>query len=276
MFDPLQIPNVFRARSVRSSTRKTLPTGFDALDAALLGGWPHPALIEILIDAYGIGELRMLLPLLRSLASINSSPLIVWLNSPYLPNAVALEQSGVHATNWVSRDLSERDLLWISEQCLRSTASSAVLAWSKAPSTAALRRLKLAAASTSSVGSCFVHWLRRVSRHPQRSGSRCGPSAIDCASMSSSSRVANQRRYLWICLSARARRRSHHELAARVAFGSAEPGVRGGSSCADGATAATDERAGPGREIDSTPPRLARDSFAGVAAAFDADAIAAR
>jgi protein ImuA len=155
MFDPLQIPNVFRARSDGSFARRTLSTGFDALDAALVGGWPQPALIEILIDAYGIGELRMLLPLLRSLASTNSSPLIVWLNSPYLPNAVALEQSGVHATNWVSRDLSERDLLWVAEQCLRSHASSVVLAWSKAPSTAALRRLKLAAASTSTVGIVF-------------------------------------------------------------------------------------------------------------------------
>lgn len=46
MFDPLQIPNVFRARSVRPSARKVLPTGFDDLDAALTGGWPHPALIE--------------------------------------------------------------------------------------------------------------------------------------------------------------------------------------------------------------------------------------
>jgi hypothetical protein len=52
-------------------------------------------------------------------------------------------------------DLSERDVLWAAEQCLRSNGSSAVLAWISASSTAALRRLKLAAASTSSVGVIF-------------------------------------------------------------------------------------------------------------------------
>lgn len=155
MFDPLQIPNVFRARSVRPLARKVLPTGFDDLDAALMGGWPQPALIEVLVDVHGIGEVQVLLSLLRAIASMNSSPLVVWLNPPYTPNAVALEQARVQATNWVARDLSERDLLWAAEQCLRSSASSAVLAWSAASSTAALRRLKLAAVSTGSVGIIF-------------------------------------------------------------------------------------------------------------------------
>lgn len=132
MFDPLQIPNVFRARSVRPSARKVLPTGFDDLDAALKGGWPQPALIEVLVDVYGIGEVQVLSPLVRALVSMSSSPLVVWLNPPYTPNAVALEQAGVQATNWLARDLSERDLLWGAEQCLRSKASSAVLAWSSA------------------------------------------------------------------------------------------------------------------------------------------------
>jgi hypothetical protein len=56
MFDPLQIPHVFRARSVRPSKRGVLTTGFDDLDAALMGGWPHPALIGVLVDVYGIGR----------------------------------------------------------------------------------------------------------------------------------------------------------------------------------------------------------------------------
>lgn len=155
MFDPLQIPHVFRARSVRPPARKVLPTGFDDLDAALMGGWPQPALIELLVDVHGIGEMQVLVSLLRALASMHSSPLVVWLNPPYTPNAVALEQARVQATNWLARDLSERDLLWAAEQCLRSNASSAVLAWSSASSTAALRRLKLAAVSTRSVGIIF-------------------------------------------------------------------------------------------------------------------------
>jgi protein ImuA len=155
MFDPLQLPHVFRARSVRPSTRKVLPTGFGDLDVALMGGWPQPALIEVLVDVYGIGEVQVFVPLLRALVSRSSSPLIAWINPPYTPNAVALEQTRIHATNWLLRELSERDVLWAAEQCLRSNANSAVLVWSSAPSMAALRRLKLAAVSTSSVGIIF-------------------------------------------------------------------------------------------------------------------------
>jgi protein ImuA len=155
LLDPLQIPNVFRAGSVRPSARTLVPTGFDQLDTALVGGWPHPALIEVLVDVYGIGEVQLLVPLLRALVPTSSSPLVLWLNPPYTPNAVALQQARIHAKHWLMHDLSERDVLWAAEQCLRSNGSSAVLAWISASSTAALRRLKLAAASTSSVGVIF-------------------------------------------------------------------------------------------------------------------------
>lgn len=154
MFDPLQIPNVFRARSVGAPGRKVVPTGFGALDAALVGGWPHPALIEILVDVYGIGELQLLLPLLRTLRSTGNA-LIVWLNPPYTPNSVAFEQSRLSATHWLANDLTERDVLWAAEQGLRSSATAAVLAWCSEPTVAGLRRLKLAAASTSSVAIVF-------------------------------------------------------------------------------------------------------------------------
>ena len=31
-----------------------------------MGGWPQPALIEVLVDVYGIGEVQVLVPLLRA------------------------------------------------------------------------------------------------------------------------------------------------------------------------------------------------------------------
>jgi protein ImuA len=154
MFDPLQIPHVFRARSVGGSARKVVPTGFPELTTALAGGWPHPALIEVLVDAYGIGELHLLLPLLRTLLA-NGSSLIVWLNPPFTPNGVAFEQSRISATHWLASDLSERDVLWAAEHGLRSNACAAVLAWTVAPTMTGLRRLKLAAASTASVAIVF-------------------------------------------------------------------------------------------------------------------------
>jgi protein ImuA len=119
MFDPLQIPNVWRAQSIHPHASLE-PTGFDALDAALGGGWPAPAFIEILTDVYGIGEIQVILPLLRSLMKrAPAPPLIVWLNPPHQPNAVALAQHGLmDGHHWLAMNLSPRDTLWSMERAL--------------------------------------------------------------------------------------------------------------------------------------------------------------
>ena len=45
------------------------PTGHAALDAALpSGGWPESALVEVLLPADGLGELRLVLPTLANAA----------------------------------------------------------------------------------------------------------------------------------------------------------------------------------------------------------------
>jgi hypothetical protein len=165
MFDPLQIPNVFRADAAHSSQARAIPTGFSSLDEALGGGWVQPALIEILTDAYGIGELQLLLPLLRA-QQINppQPPLIVWLNPPYAPNAVALAQHEIRASHWLAMKLSERDALWSAEKALRSGATSAVLLWAVNPASAALRRLKLATSETNVIGILFRE--RRAAAQP--------------------------------------------------------------------------------------------------------------
>lgn len=155
-FDPSQIPHVFHARSLQGSTRKRIPTGFGELDDALLGGWPAPALIELLIDIYGIGELQLLLPLMRTLARQGPQPaLFVWLNPPYVPNGVAFVQHQLNARHWLTASLGERDVLWATEQTLRANACSMVLAWASTTNTAALRRLKLAAIGSQCVGILF-------------------------------------------------------------------------------------------------------------------------
>jgi protein ImuA len=155
-FEPLQIPHVFHARSVQRSSHARIPTGFPSLDDALRGGWPTPALIEILIDVYGIGELQLLLPLLARLTRDGPQPaLLVWLNAPHIPNGVAFAQHRIDARHWVAAGLQARDVLWSCEQALRSQACSVVLAWTSTSNTAALRRLKLAAVSAHSVGILF-------------------------------------------------------------------------------------------------------------------------
>jgi protein ImuA len=155
-FDPMQIPHVYHARSMQSSSRRSIPTGFNELDRALLGGWPTPSLIEVLIDAYGIGELQLLLPLFRKLIQDGPQPpLMIWLNSPYIPNGVAFAQHQIVAHHWLTERLQERDVLWAAEQALRSNACSIALAWISTSNMAALRRLKLAAMNSGSVGVLF-------------------------------------------------------------------------------------------------------------------------
>lgn len=156
MIDPLHIPHVFHARSLQRSGRARISTGFSELDEALHGGWPAPALIEILTDVYGIGELQLLLPFLTKLIQVGPQPaLFVWLNSPHTPNGVAFAQHRVDARHWIAADLAERDLLWACEKSLRSQACSVVLAWVATSNGAAFRRLKLAAMSAQSVGIVF-------------------------------------------------------------------------------------------------------------------------
>jgi cell division inhibitor SulA/protein ImuA len=146
MFDPLQIPNVWRAQSLAPET-SLKATGFAALDAALGGGWPQPAMIEMLTDFYGIGELQLILPLLRAsvVPATPAPPVIAWINPPYEPNAVALAQQALlDRPHWLITTASNKDALWSMEQALKAGACAAVLAWVSSITTPSLRRLKLA------------------------------------------------------------------------------------------------------------------------------------
>jgi protein ImuA len=147
-----QFPHVWRAN--HSPARgQTIPTGFAELDQALGGGWPNPALIELLNDSTGIGELQLLLPLLRhQLASLPDS-VVLWINPPYTLNAVALMQVAMEPSRqWIVSNLAPRDVLWSMECALRSGAAAAVLAWSAHAPATALRRLKLASMSHEGIG----------------------------------------------------------------------------------------------------------------------------
>ncbi len=54
------------ARAAASELGGAVPSGYEALDACLPGGgWPERGLIEFLLDEHGIGELQIVMPLLR-------------------------------------------------------------------------------------------------------------------------------------------------------------------------------------------------------------------
>ena len=96
-----------RARHLPTAARH-VPSGHEALDALLpRGGWPQCGLIELLLDEHGIGELQIVMPLLRRAnpdpAVAGEGRWIAWLAPPFLPYAPALMQCGVRARTAIDR-----------------------------------------------------------------------------------------------------------------------------------------------------------------------------
>jgi hypothetical protein len=139
----LQTRKVWRGRAAPPPAGEQ-PTGWAALDAALpAGGWPDAALSEILLPADGVGELRLLLPTLGRL-SRGPRP-VVLVAPPYAPCVAGWQQHGVDMRRVEIIAAGEADVLWATEQCLRSGSCAAVLAWPRQADDRALRRLQVAA-----------------------------------------------------------------------------------------------------------------------------------
>lgn len=164
MSDPLerllQHPSLWRAGGQANPNRRVIPSGHSELDARLPGGgWPFPALIELLVERWGVGELDLLIPALRRLttdAAGSRVRTLAWLNPPYIPYAPALTERGLNpADALVTAPLSTVQTLWATEQALRSGACAAVLAWVDRAATPSLRRLKLAAQEGGCLGMLF-------------------------------------------------------------------------------------------------------------------------
>jgi hypothetical protein len=140
---------------VASAENAGLSTGYAALDQCLPGGgWPQRGLIEILADQRGIGELRLLMPVLASLCTGKAGGWITWVSPPGQPYAPALADWGID----LSRFLVVRagtGTEWAMDQALRSEACSAVLGWANPRNPQALRRLQLAAEQSRSLAFLF-------------------------------------------------------------------------------------------------------------------------
>jgi len=134
-----------------------LASGFEMLDAELPGGgWPLSTLTELLLPHAGVGELRLLAPVLAVQQHEQRS--LMWFDPPAAPCAWALSALGIDMRQLVlvrsRKPLKSRarerlpaaDVLWALEQTLKSGHVGAVLAWLPARLPAdALRRLQLAA-----------------------------------------------------------------------------------------------------------------------------------
>ena len=136
-------------------------TGFAQLDAALFDrGWPRAGLMELLGDARGIGELRLLLPALTALAATENRWL-AWVDPPLVPYAPALEAAGIDlAKVLVIRPEGKGEALWALEQALKTGACSAALGWVPEAELgfSELRRLSLAARQGGAWCTLFRPW----------------------------------------------------------------------------------------------------------------------
>ena len=151
----LENPRVWRGSS-HTDTKTGLASGYPKLDRCLPGGgWPQQALTEILIEQYGIGELRLLMPALARLSSEESQlhygepsepGWIAWIAPPFQPYAPALQQCGIDLSRMlIVRPKDDSELLWSAEQALSSGTCAAVLLWPDKLDDQASRRLQLAA-----------------------------------------------------------------------------------------------------------------------------------
>jgi hypothetical protein len=162
--DLLADARVFRIKDVSagqplSSSRPVWSTGRRALDARLPGGgWPTASLVEVLIDAAGLGEIQLFLPALvqSQRRRDGDARWIVWIAPPHEPFAPALAQQGIELDRFiVVRPASAMEALWAAEQALSSGVCAAVLLWLKGSDDRWLRRLKLAAEEGGALGVLF-------------------------------------------------------------------------------------------------------------------------
>jgi protein ImuA len=163
-------PALWHAHQLGSTQGAVWPSQFAALDAQLPGGgWPTGVLTELLLPHAGVGELRLLAPLLAALQAQQRS--VMWFDPPAAPCPWALAALGLDVQQLVvvqsraalqdrargrvfntsttppaRKLLPAADVLWALEQALKSGHLGAVLAWLPARLPAdALRRLQLAA-----------------------------------------------------------------------------------------------------------------------------------
>lgn len=133
--------SVWAGAHFAAPSQPAVPTGYPALDADLPGGgWPAAGLTELLFDAPGSGEWRLLAPALRS-----STRPVVCVAPPLQPYAPALLALGLPLQRfvWVTSP-DPADAAWALEQALRSGSCGTALWWGET-TTPMLRRLHLAA-----------------------------------------------------------------------------------------------------------------------------------
>jgi protein ImuA len=139
-------PSLWRASQLARGQGRTVDTGYAALSAELPGGgWPVGALVDLLVQQAGVGEMRLLRPALSGLAQRR----IALLQPPHVPNCLGLGYIGLPLGQvMLVKAGKTADALWSAEQILRAGSCGALVFWAQHVQSASLRRLHLAAQSS--------------------------------------------------------------------------------------------------------------------------------
>ncbi len=148
-----------------------LGTGYRGLDLELQqGGWPLDSTIEVLSDSSGLGAMGLFLPAMEQLSEQGRWQ--VFIAPPFIPYAPLLAARGIDTQQVLLVHPQNRaDLLWATEQALRSSTCSAVFSWLGAQEYryGELRKLQLAAAGGDTLSVLF---------RPHEAGRNHAPAAL--------------------------------------------------------------------------------------------------
>ncbi|WP_428611608.1 translesion DNA synthesis-associated protein ImuA [Shewanella sp.] len=136
------------------------------------GGWPAHGLCEIFYSCEGIGELSLVLPLMRRLIPSRSpqagaASLVSLVAPPHVPYPQQLLMQGIDVSRllWVDTQVL-KEQLWALEQILTSGVSPLVLCWLDQLSTSQARRLQLACEKGESLCVCYLPSKLKSQPHP--------------------------------------------------------------------------------------------------------------
>jgi protein ImuA len=141
-------PSLWRASQLARGQQSTVDTGYPALPHELPGGgWSIGALVEVLSERPGSGEIRLLAPALATL----KQP-VALVDPPCESSAQGLADAGISPSQLLRiRAKRTSEQLWSAEQILKASSCGAVLLWQAHVREDALRWLPLAGRSSSSL-----------------------------------------------------------------------------------------------------------------------------
>lgn len=139
-------PSLWRASQLARSRGRVVETGYPALSAELPGGgWPVGALVDLLVQQAGVGELRLLRP---ALTAAGNRP-VAFVQPPHTPDGLGLSYIGLSLDQMLRVNAQKTaDALWSTEQILRAGSCGALIFWTQYAQASSLRRLHLAAQSS--------------------------------------------------------------------------------------------------------------------------------